>query len=396
MTCTRSGTVGDTDTPSAASPFGLSAFIERLDASVVIVDAHRRVRYANPASERMTGVEPAAIINRRIDAPSAPAMPHFPLSAVEECLARGGSMSFEYHDALAGAPLSAHVAAIPDGAGIMTSGTGQGVPATHDSTPVYDTRARDHEEVVTANEEKASWLSRMNHELLTPLHGLLGFSELLASDPENRLSAQQTEELRQIQNAGQRLLRLIKDGLELARADSARIELRNEEVDLRLLIDEVCLMARPAAEKKKVHLRADCDHALECVRGDAGRLRQVIANLVSNAIKYSHADGGEVVVEGIAWQARGVEIRVSDTGIGIHEDQQTTIFEPFERGRNADARASGYGIGLSVVKRLVELMGGQITVCSEPERGSTFVVVLPLDCTRTTNPEAEGQETTDE
>ncbi|MCD0421170.1 PAS domain-containing sensor histidine kinase [Rubrivivax sp. JA1024] len=227
-----------------------------------------------------------------------------------------------------------------------------------------------------ANRAKTEFLSRMSHELRTPLNAVLGFAQLLESDPVEPPSESQQRRIKLIREAGEHLLQMIGDLLDLTRIESGGIELRLAAVPLRPLAEEALAMVAGSAERAQVTLALADTSPGACVRADGTRLRQVLLNLLTNAIKYNRA-GGRVELEIAAPQGRWQPLAVHDTGIGIARDERERLFEPFYRGRAVRGRVEGTGIGLALTQDLVVLMGGRIEVDSEPGRGSSFTVTLP-------------------
>ncbi|MGC4078961.1 MAG: PAS domain-containing protein [Rubrivivax sp.] len=227
-----------------------------------------------------------------------------------------------------------------------------------------------------ANRAKTEFLSRMSHELRTPLNAVLGFAQLLESDPIEPPSPGQERRLKLIREAGEHLLQMIGDLLDLTRIESGGFELRLAEVELRPLADEALAMVAASAERARVTLALTDAGAGAVVRADRTRLRQVLLNLLTNAIKYNRP-GGRVELEIAASDGPWRRFIVHDTGIGIARDERERLFEPFYRGRGVRGRVEGTGIGLALTQDLVALMAGRIEVESEPGAGSSFTVTLP-------------------
>jgi PAS domain S-box-containing protein len=227
-----------------------------------------------------------------------------------------------------------------------------------------------------ANRAKTEFLSRMSHELRTPLNAVLGFTQLLEIDTVEPPSEGQRRRLKLVRAAGEHLLEMIGDLLDLTRIESGGMALQFEAVALRPLAEQALEMLRANAEKSQVSLRLAAGGADAVARADPTRLRQVLLNLLSNAIKYNRPDGS-VDLRVLRVDEREVLISVCDTGIGIAETELARVFEPFHRGAQTRGLVEGAGIGLSVTQALVALMGGRIEVQSVPGAGSTFAVALP-------------------
>jgi signal transduction histidine kinase/CheY-like chemotaxis protein len=226
-----------------------------------------------------------------------------------------------------------------------------------------------------ANQAKSVFISQMSHELRTPLNGILGYAQLLRRAPE--LNEQQRDGLTIIERSGEHLLTLVNDLLDLAKIEAGKLELRDESIDLESLLQHVTDLIRVRADKAGLRFAVERPPALpKRIRGDARALRQVLLNLLGNAIKFTDAGGSvalKIVQAGSRWH-----FQVRDSGIGIAADQLQNIFEPFHRVENAERRVEGTGLGLAITRRLVEAMRGSITVASEPGCGTTFSVDLEL------------------
>jgi signal transduction histidine kinase/ActR/RegA family two-component response regulator len=226
-----------------------------------------------------------------------------------------------------------------------------------------------------ANHAKSVFISQMSHELRTPLNGILGYAQLLRRSPE--LNEQQRDGLEIIERSGEHLLTLVNDLLDLAKIEAGRLEFRDESVDLDGLLQHVTDLIRVRADKAGLRFAVDRPPALPTrIRGDARALRQVLLNLLGNAIKFTDAGGSvglKIAASGSRWT-----FEVADSGIGMSADQLQHIFEPFHRVENVARRVEGTGLGLAITRRLVEAMAGAIAVDSEPGRGTTFRVELEL------------------
>ena len=235
---------------------------------------------------------------------------------------------------------------------------------------------RTRAEAESANRAKSEFLSRMSHELRTPLNAILGFSQLLEMEEHD---ARQGESIGHITRAGQNLLNLINEVLDIARLDAGRIQFHRDNVDVVELLREVKTMATPLAARERVKLQIEepsGETAAAFVSTDRERFKQVLLNLVSNAVKYNRSGGSATVAvkrNGARWL-----INVTDTGNGIPPEKIERLFVPFERlGTKEGGTADGTGLGLALCKRLVTALDGQIGVSSTVGVGSTFWVELP-------------------
>ncbi len=228
-----------------------------------------------------------------------------------------------------------------------------------------------------ANQAKSEFLSRMSHELRTPLNAVLGFSDLLLERVVGDLTAKQAEFLGDIRDSGMHLLTLINDILDLSKIEAGRMELHIAETDLMEVVQAALTTLRPLIEQKRLGVTTVFDPSVTVVRADKVRLKQILYNLLSNATKFT-PEGGRVRVEGDRVNGE-LELTVVDTGPGIALEDQRKLFREFTQLQAAQEPGhTGTGLGLALVKRLVELHGGQVWVESEVGKGSRFIVRLPL------------------
>ena len=233
------------------------------------------------------------------------------------------------------------------------------------------------------NRVKSDFMATMSHELRTPLNSILGFSDVLGSI--NSLDDKQKRYVQNIGKSGRMLLEMINNVLDLAKIESGKMEIRLTNFDIHQIVGAQCDMARPLTEKKNIDLDMEIEPQLPQMRQDQGRVQQILNNLLSNAIKFT-PEGGLIKVTVRQDQRGRMVLRVIDTGVGIGEDDQRTIFEKFRQGRSAtsgsDAMTRAYpgtGLGLSIVKELCKLLEGEVSVQSELGTGSTFTVRIPWE-----------------
>jgi PAS domain S-box-containing protein len=233
--------------------------------------------------------------------------------------------------------------------------------------------ARDNAE--EANRAKTQFLSQMSHELRTPMNAILGFTELLQSDANHPLHEDQKECTAEILRAGRHLLDLINDILDLARVETGKLSLSNQPIPLAEILETCLDLIHPLAVRRNIQVNSRCDKAGSIlVTADPVRLKQVLINLLSNAVKYNR-DAGRIDIDCHAVGSR-LHLGVRDTGLGINAEDIQRLFQPFERFGAAMKTQEGTGIGLALAQRLIDLMGGRITVDSQPGEGSTFWLEL--------------------
>lgn len=236
---------------------------------------------------------------------------------------------------------------------------------------------RDHAALVAADQAKSSLLAMLSHELRTPLQAVLGYTEFLLADPSGTLTPEQRGDLGYIQQGGQRMLTLINQMLELSRLEAGGLSLVRNPVDLAEILEQVRQDVTPQAIAKGLTLQITLPAALPLVLGDAERLRQILLNLVGNAVKFTEC--GSVTVRAAVTAEATVAVMVCDTGIGIPREILPQIFDPFRQGESRlSRRYGGAGLGLAIAQKLAALMDGRITVESVPGDGSIFTLSLPV------------------
>jgi PAS domain S-box-containing protein len=235
-------------------------------------------------------------------------------------------------------------------------------------------RQRAQEEAAAANSAKSDFLTRMSHEIRTPMNAILGYAQILQRDAT--LGKKHRDCINTVMTSGQHLLELIDDVLDLSKIEAGHVEIEPANFDLGLLIQEVMDLFRARCSQRRIQLRSDvADTARVQVRGDERKLRQVLVNLVGNAVKFT--DEGSVTLR--AWREDNdlYRFEVIDTGAGIPPEQMPLVFEPF-RQTSAGRTRGGTGLGLPIARQQVEVMGGQLSVASTPGEGSRFYFAIRL------------------
>jgi len=227
-----------------------------------------------------------------------------------------------------------------------------------------------------ASRHKSEFLANMSHELRTPLNAIIGFSEVLSDRMFGELNDKQEEYLKDIYASGQHLLSLINDILDLSKVEAGRMELELADFSLPAAIDNALTLVRERASRHGITLGQSIDDRVGVIRGDERKVKQVLLNLLSNALKFT-PEGGRIDVrttmnDGMA------EIAVTDTGVGIAPEDQEAIFEEFRQVGTADKKVEGTGLGLTLCRKFIELHGGRIWVKSEVGQGSTFTFTIPV------------------
>jgi nitrogen-specific signal transduction histidine kinase len=238
-------------------------------------------------------------------------------------------------------------------------------------------RKRLAERMLEANRLKSEFLANMSHELRTPLNAIIGFAELMHKGRVGPVSSEHQEYLGDILTSSRHLLRLINDVLDLAKVESGKMEFRPEVVDVGKLIGEVRDILRGLAASKRLQLETSLPPDLGPVTADPARLKQVLYNYLSNAIKFT-PEGGRVTLSASPAGPDLFRVEVRDTGIGVSPENLGKLFVEFQQlDASAAKKYQGTGLGLALTKRIVEAQGGRVEVQSVPGRGSTFAAILP-------------------
>lgn len=358
----------------------LNALLTSAPSSVVVLDEGGTVAQVNPAFERMLGIsgEDAlghAFLDLVTDDRKRPALATF-LETVQDGRAAAADLPLRRGD---GETLWIRLS------GTLATGQAKGNTLLLGEDVTQQVEAREAQMLARIQAEeaaraKSAFLASMSHEIRTPMNGILGMVEILLDTP---LTEQQQKTAEVIRSSGQGLLRILNDILDVSKIEAGQLDLELADFDLHELVGEVGRVFAGAAASAGDELVVDLGERVPLsVRGDSHRLRQILTNLVSNAVKFTR--GGEVVVsvKQVAAIGGGYRMRfgVRDTGIGIPKEKQEAVFRAFEQADSSTTRTyGGTGLGLSISKRLVELMGGVLRVESEPGRGSEFFFELELE-----------------
>jgi signal transduction histidine kinase len=230
-----------------------------------------------------------------------------------------------------------------------------------------------------ANQAKSAFLANMSHELRTPMNAILGYSEMLMEEAEDLQQEDLIPDLKKIHQSGTHLLALINDVLDLSKIESGKMEAFAEQIDLDILIDEVCATTHPLLEKNKNSLAIERDKDIGVACQDIIKLRQTLFNLLSNAAKFTHEGTITLYFDRIQQSGEDwLSFAVNDTGIGIAPDKLEHVFEEFIQADDSTTRDyGGTGLGLAISKRFCKLLGGDLSVQSELGEGSTFTILIP-------------------
>jgi GAF domain-containing protein len=238
-------------------------------------------------------------------------------------------------------------------------------------------------ELEAASRHKSEFLTNMSHELRTPLNAIIGFSEVLSEKMFGDINQKQAEYLSDILESGKHLLSLINDILDLSKIEAGRMELEPADFDLPNAIENTMILVRERAERRGIALGRDIGEGLGTIRADERKVKQVMLNLLSNALKFT-PEGGRIDVRA-ALKNGFAEVSVSDNGVGIAPEDQAAVFEEFRQVGAATKKAEGTGLGLAISRKFIDLHGGRIWVESEPGKGSTFSFTLPTSASAGTH-----------
>jgi PAS domain S-box-containing protein len=356
----------------------LALLADRSPNAVMICDSELRIRWVNPSFTHTTGY---TLLEAKGSDPQellgTPENREETLKLMDQRLRRGDAIDRIHlrRQTKLGAPYWAEVSVLPirNDDGLIS----RHIVIEQDITDRVQAEV-ERDALMRAEAShiaKTEFLSRMSHNMRTPLNAVMGFSHLLLRGPNALPTDTQKKKLEIIHQAGQQLLTLVDQALQLAKLEHALEDYAPEAVNLHVLMTECVDLVRERATAKNLALRLESP--VISAMGDAQRIREIAHNLLSNAIKYSPGPGTVHVRVWLDQAKHLVNIEVSDEGVGISPDEQDMIFQPFTRLESTSDMAPGHGIGLAISRRLAELMLGELTLTSTPGHGSTFALILP-------------------
>ena len=336
---------------------------------IVLRDHQGRITFANDAYCALAAQPRSALVGTRFD-----------FDVLEQGDSARESNGTRIHDQKIATPLGARWIAWREGFVRLDAGQAAELQSVgRDVTDRTETEralsdARDQADA--ANRAKSRFLAMASHEIRTPLNGIIGMSGLLL---DTTPTPEQATYAKAVKTSGEALMALIEELLDYSKIEAGKLDLEQRPFALSPLIEEITELLAPRAQAKKLEIAAYVDERLPLeVVGDASRLRQVLLNLAGNAIKFTASGGVALIVEPGIWPNE-IRFLVRDTGIGIAPEAQSRIFREFEQADERFARTyGGTGLGLAISERIVKRMGGRITLESEPGKGSTFEVAIPL------------------
>jgi PAS domain S-box-containing protein len=344
--------------------------VDNSPVAIVTLDVHHDVVSCNPAFEKLFDYTEDEVIGKNLDdLITTDETRKEAVGYTEQALGSQRVKAISKRCRKDGSLVDVEVLGVP----VVVDGKRVGLMALyHDISELLDARR----EAEAANSAKSQFLANMSHELRTPLNAIIGYSEMLREEADDRELADFVADLAKIGSAGHHLLRLINDILDLSKIEAGKMELSVETFDLDRLIEDVVTTAAPLAERNGNRLESECgvDGSMS---SDPTRVRQVLLNLLSNACKFTR--DGSIRLEarstnGSEW----IEIQVSDSGIGMTEEQMGRLFEAFSQAESSTAaKYGGTGLGLAISRRFCRMMGGDVDVESTPGDGTTFTVRLP-------------------
>ncbi len=356
----------------------LRAIVEGIADGVLVLDFNREVILINSAAAHILGLDASAVEGRHLREFIGQAASTSDQALAEQLYDKlmGGMEHFSTQTTLQEDELPCLNFRLEANEKVVLANLSPALPTTGE-LPTFVAVLRDVSREAEVERLKNEFISIVSHELRTPITSIKGYTDLLFSEELEALGEQQRRFVRVIKDNSDRVARLVNDILDVSRIETGRIKLRIEPLDLARLTKDVVDDFSGQVVEKSLDLVLDLPPALPAVRGDEDRVRQILANLIDNACKYTR-EGDTVTVQAMMTDDF-VQVDVSDTGVGIAEQDRAHIFDRFYRSEQAETYApEGSGLGLSVVRMFVELLGGKVWVESELNRGSTFSFTLPL------------------
>ena len=367
----------------AAAQRYFEALVRNNPVAIVNLDLDHNITSCNPAFEALFGYAEAEVMGRNLDELlTTEATLEEARAYTQEAVAGRKATGTGRRRARDGRLVDVEIYSIP----VLVGGERVGMMALyHDISELLKAR----HDAETANAAKSQFLASMSHELRTPLNAIIGYSEMLEEEASELGHAGFVPDLQKIRAAGRHLLALINDVLDLSKIEAGKLELSIESFDLRAAIEDVATTIQPLVDKNDNRLLLDTPEPLGTIRSDLTRVRQVLLNLLSNACKFT--ERGTITL-GVERRDGQVIFRVRDSGIGMTPEQLGRVFEAFAQAEASTSRKyGGTGLGLAITRRFCELLGGDVTAASEPGRGSTFTVRLPVDLSEPIPPPDRAQ-----
>ncbi len=354
----------------------LRSIVERMADGILIVGPDGAIRFANPAAERLFGRPMGELMSREFGLPTIDG------DTTEIDVVRPGGETIAVELRVVATDWESEPARLVSLRDVTDR------KRSEERAALLDRERVARAEAEAASQAKSEFLAVMSHELRTPLNAVIGYSELLDLGIAGPLTPEQRHQITRIRASGRHLLGLVNEVLDLAKVEAGRLSLHIDTARVGQTADAALALVQPAAEARAINFSSHCDgDGGALYDGDEDRVRQIIVNLLTNAVKFTEPGGSVTLEAGVTRrpdpEARlfggpWVFVRVTDTGIGIPPDQLTTIFDPFVQVDRGHTRSNdGSGLGLTISRRLARLMKGDLTVRSKPGEGSVFTLWLP-------------------